>query len=356
MEAVVSEGRSSLPQLISESTSYQKLLDLFKTMEPVSTPPDWTVQTGSSMMSIGTHSLSVSISGPPCNHRRPLAVILAGAGDVASSYVVVERLISPFIRVFLYDRSGLGCSQLGPNRPTATTAAVELHSLLQTAKISRHLLLVSHSYGAIIAREYLHLYPDEVSGMVLAEGSGERQSDFFKIPDPNINAVMGDLNFAQVTGLRADAKLSREEWRARAIEIYKGGAAGEAEAAAFVEVCETLRVKEQYKKRAMGDKPLSVIRCNSMRDYERIYEKGVEVGNGTEEQRKAFRELLDRWDGFDRDIKEEQLKLSSNSRLIHVSDCGHNVHLTRPDVVSEEIKWVRDRIVDNLSHASSYTL
>jgi len=72
----------------------------------------------------------------------------------------------------------------------------------------------------------------------------------------------------------------------------------------------------------------------------------VEAGNGTEEQREAFRQLLDRWDGIDREIKEEQLQLSSRSRLIHIPECGHHVHLVRPDVVAEEIQWVRDRTLD----------
>lgn len=305
------------------------------------------------MISLGTHSIWTSITGVPSNPQDPIVVIVTGSGDVASSYVAVERLVTPFARILLYDRSGLGRSEPSPNRPNGVTAAIELHALLLAAGISLPLLLVGHSYGAIVVREYFHLHPERVAGVVLSEGSTERQSSFFQIPDPNINALLGDLNFAQVTGLRAESKLSRDEWRARAIDISKGAAAAQAEAAAFVEVCETLGAKEQYKNRAMGDKPLSVIRCNSAMEYERIYQKGVEIKNGTEDQRKAFRDLLDRWDGFGREIKEEQLQLSSNTHLVHIQDCGHNVHLVRPDVVAEEIKWVRNKILGT-SITSSY--
>jgi pimeloyl-ACP methyl ester carboxylesterase len=235
-------------------------------------------------------------------------------------------------------------------------AATELHQLLQAAQISQPLLLVAHSYGGIVAREYLHLHPERVAGMVLSDSSTERQSEFFQVPDPNINAVMGALNFAQVTGLKTDSKLSREEWRTRAIDISRGYEAAQAEAAAFVEVCETLKSKEQYRMQALGDNPLSVIRCNSARDYERIYEKGVEVGNGTEEQRVAFRRLLDGWENFDREIKEELLQLSSETRLLYIPDCGHNVHLVRPDVVAEEIRWVRDKILERISTVNNSSL
>lgn len=192
--------------------------------------------------------------------------------------------------------------------------------------------------------------------MVLSESSTERQSDFFQVPNPNINAVLGTLNFAQVTGLKADSKLSREEWRARAIDISRGSEAAQAEAAAFVEVCETLKAKGQYKTQALGDKPLSVIRCNSARDYERIYAKGIEVGNGTEEQQVAFRHLLDGWEEFDREIKEELLQLSSETRLTYIPDCGHNIHLVRPDVVAEEIQWVRNKILERFDPVNSSSL
>ncbi|KAJ5091542.1 hypothetical protein NUU61_006412 [Penicillium alfredii] len=307
--------------------------------------PDWTIDQGSLMVPIGTHRLYMSVSGIRRMPEDPLIVILTGAGDVASSYTAVKPLVSQFAREVLYDRSGLGRSEPSPatSPSTAVSAARDLHSLLEATNQRPPLILVAHSYGGIIAREYLHLYPDDVAGMVLVESSTERQCDYFRVPDPNINALLGDLKFAQVTGLRADSKLSREEWRLRAMDIARGAVAAQAEADSFVEVCRALGEKLQYQRRVMGNKPLGVIRGNSARDYERIYHAGVEVGNGTEEQRKAFRELLDRWESIDRVLMEEQLQLSSNTHLVHVPDCGHHVHLVRPEIVAAEIKWVLGR-------------
>ncbi|KAB8075593.1 Alpha/Beta hydrolase protein [Aspergillus leporis] len=299
-----------------------------------------------SLLSIGTHSLFLSVSGVIRTSGEPLVLFIAGSGDVAASYVAVERLVGAFAPVILYDRSGLGRSQDGPNRPTATIAAIELHKLLESANLTAPLLLVAHSYGGIVAREYLHLYPDDVAGMVLADASTERQSELIKDPDLDIDAVLRDLKFSQVTGLRDSAQLSRDEWRARAAGIARGIPTSQAESAAATEVCETLGSKEQYKNQALGDKPLSIIRCRGSQDYRRIYEKVVEVGNGTEAQRTAFRRLLDRWDPIDQRAQEEQLQLSSNSRLIYLPDCGHHVHLIRPDVVADEIRWVRGQILN----------
>lgn len=298
------------------------------------------------IISIGTHRLSFSISGPPRVRHEPLVVIIPGSGDVASSYAAVEPLVAQFARILLYDRSGLGNSERGPNPPLAVTSAIELHKLLQATKQQPPLLLAAHSYGGIIAREYYHLYPNEVSGMVLFDTATERNLEYFQVPDPNITAVLGDLKMAQVTGLRADAKLSRDQWRQRAIDMARGGeiAQAEADGDAVVEVCRVLREKEQLDRQAMGDKPLSVIRCNSARDYERIYTAGVEAGNGTEAQQRAFRRTLDQWESAMQDLSNDQLRLSSKTHFVYLHDCGHNVQLVRPDVVAEEIKWVLDQM------------
>ncbi|KKK13540.1 hypothetical protein ARAM_001713 [Aspergillus rambellii] len=315
-------------------------------MKPTSAQHDWTTETGSTMVSIGTHSLYMSITGAVRQPGDPIVVIIAGAGDVASSYVALEPLVSSFSRILIYDRSGLGQSQSTPTDPSAVRAAEELRMLLQAADISPPLLLMGHSYGGIVAREFLHLYADEVAGMVLCDAATERTHEYFRLHDPNIVAVMGDLKYADVTGLRANSKLSREQWRTRAIEISNSMAATRAEAATYIDVCETLKAKEQYRNKALGSKPLSVICANSAQDYERIYEKGVEAGNGTQEQRRAFHELLDRWDTTNRMLQEEQLQLSSNAHLIPIPDCGHNVHLVRPDVLADEIRWVWEKILE----------
>lgn len=331
---------------------------------------NWSINTGSSLISIGTHRLWVSVIGPPrtSSPQDPLVIVITGAGDVTSSYTALSPLISSYCRILLYDRSGLGRSEPAPTpaNPTshdsessqksgtastsqytspAVTAAEELHILLERMQLEPPLILVAHSYGAIIAREYLHLYDKDVVGIVLADGSTERQCDYFRLPDPDIDAVLGDLKVAQVTGLRAEARLSRDEWRERAIDISRGAAGAQAEANSDTLniFCRTLGEKKQFQNRAMRDRPVSVIRCG-IREYERIYKAGIEAGNGTREQRQAFRRLLDRWPSIDQDLKEEQLQLSTKTHLIYLPECSHNVHLTRPDVVAGEIRWVLDQL------------
>ncbi|KAL4939173.1 Alpha/Beta hydrolase protein [Aspergillus oleicola] len=368
------------------------------------------------LVPIGTHSLWASISGPiagsgsdngpssashsqpsqPCPVEpdrglnpdpspSPIVVIIPGAGDVASAFVVLERLLRPFTRVLLYDRSGLGKSERRPgSRPApgsavvradenendgstaasvllnsaspsgpisgALQAATELGSLLRALGLTHTslspLILLAHSYGGIVAREFLHIYPDMVVGMVLVDCATERGSEFFSVPDPNIAAVLGNLNFARVTGLRGSTVLSDEEWRDRAREIHASSETVAAEASSFREVCENLKSKRQVENQPLGHKPLVVLRANTASDYEGIYQAGLEAGNGSEAERQKFRELLDRWDGVDEMLQREQLGLSSVTRYITLENCGHNVHLIRPDAVVEAVRWVRERVLD----------
>ncbi|CAI7631348.1 unnamed protein product [Penicillium bialowiezense] len=275
------------------------------------------------MISIGTHRLSFSLSGPQRAPNEPLVVVIPGSGDVASSYTAVEPLVAQFAQILLYDRSGLGNSERGPGRPLAVTSAIELHKLLEATKQPPPFVLAAHSYGGLIAREFYHLYPDEV-------------------PDPNIAAVLGNLKMALVTGLRADSKLSRDEWRQRAIDMARGDETAQAETNedAVKEMCRSLEEKKQIDRQAMGNKPLSVITCNSARDYERIYAAGIEAGNGTEAQQRSFRQLLDQWESSTKELNSYQARLSSNTQSVYVPDCGHNIHLVRPDLVAQGIQWV----------------
>ncbi|KAF2488688.1 alpha/beta-hydrolase [Lophium mytilinum] len=311
-----------------------------------STPPSYFVSSRNFPVSVGTHALHLALHGPPRTASTPITIAFPGAGDIAYSWLPTARTVSATSPILLYDRSGLGLSDdAPPSSPVnAVTAATELQTALRNAGLEPPYILCAHSYGAIVAREFLELCQDEVVGMVLVDPSGERQPEYFKLPDENIVAVTGALRTAVVTGLRADTVLTPEEWAERAALVRRGADATRKEVGAFVEVCETLGAKRQLERRLMGSKPLSIIKANSKRDSERIYEKGVEVGNGTVEQQRGFRELLDSWDEADKVIKEGQLQLSNNSQLIHLSDCGHYVHLVRPEIVAGAIRWVLENL------------
>jgi pimeloyl-ACP methyl ester carboxylesterase len=78
--------------------------------------------------------------------------------------------------VCTYDRAGDGLSDARPAsvRPlTGATQARELHALLAVIHSGPPYVLVGHSYGGMITREFAALYPGQVAGVVLLDASSE---------------------------------------------------------------------------------------------------------------------------------------------------------------------------------------
>lgn len=240
----------------------------------------WETTKTSGLVSIGTHSLFVSVSGPPRHPTQPIIVIFPGSNAACYSWQPIATEIQDFARALLYDRAGLGQSETGPNRDSgAVAAASELTSLLRAIDVPGPYILVAHSYGGCVAREFLQLHSNEIVGMVLSETGTETKCQY---------------------------------------------------------------AEEQYRRRILGDSPLSVIRgesafCGRRREYEGAGDAGLV-------QSLEHQKMMEAMEKMDEELKREQLLLSRKSKFRNVPDCGHNVHLVRPDVVMEEVRWVLDNL------------
>ncbi len=133
----------------------------------------WSTSEQSGPVSIGTHKLYVSTSGLNRMSGDPLLIVFPGANAACESWEPVSSLLHDTVRVLLYDRSGLGRSEHGPNRDTGPIAADELSRLLKAVDLPGPYVLVAHSYGGCVAREFLHLHSRDVVGMVLSETGTE---------------------------------------------------------------------------------------------------------------------------------------------------------------------------------------
>ena len=233
---------------------------------------EWATSEKAGLVSIGTHKLYVQTTGLTRKPGDPLLIVFPGANTTCESWEPVTSLLKDSTRILLYDRSGLGRSEHGPNRDAGHIAAHELSLLLKAVDLSSPYVLVAHSYGGYVAREFLHLHGKDVVGMVLSETGPETKCRY---------------------------------------------------------------AEEQYRKQVLRDCPLSVIRGESTFSVRRGEDISV-----LDEQRRTREGMLEAMGQADEHLKREQLRLSRNSRFRNVPDCGHNVHLSLPDVVAEDSRWV----------------
>lgn len=107
------------------------------------------------------------------------AVILE-AGYTASGIDTYGQTILPELaeqtRVCTYDRAGDGLSDARPasvHPVTGGAQAKELRAMLSAAGVDPPFVVVGHSYGGMVAREFARVYPEAVAGMVLLDASSE---------------------------------------------------------------------------------------------------------------------------------------------------------------------------------------
>lgn len=108
----------------------------------------------------------------------PTVILEAGytASGIDTYGTTILPALSHHARVCTYDRAGDGLSDARPAgvRPlTGSTQARELHALLAATGVGPPYVLVGHSYGGMVTREFAALYPSDVAGMALIDASSE---------------------------------------------------------------------------------------------------------------------------------------------------------------------------------------
>ncbi|KAJ5744044.1 hypothetical protein N7533_008914 [Penicillium manginii] len=307
---------------------------------------DWDKGDKSGLVSIGSHKLYLSVSGPDRKPGQPIAILMQGLGSTIDEWVAVRELVLPFARWLNYDRSGMGKSE-GPGQTppsiSAASVAAELDVLLKNAGIEPPFIIVAHSWGGYTSREFLELRPSDIVGMVFVDCNTESLFDNGAWGWDVFNPVLGEQDFVETTGLVTSHVLSEVEWKA--VKEEQANPRHKATEAAEMQEMPNDRLalvsKKQLERLPLRNYPVSVIIANTPGDFQKMYDFGVAAGNGTEEERALFRKYLDRWREMNEDWQRELLKLSCLNRSVRLC-CSHNVQLVQPQSIVQEIRWAMD--------------
>ncbi|HZU28161.1 MAG TPA: alpha/beta hydrolase [Bryobacteraceae bacterium] len=121
------------------------------------------------LISVGDHRLHLFCAGA----GTPTVVIENGLGDFSFQWTLVQSRVARFTRICTYDRAGYAWSDPGPKPRTFAQINLELHDTLAAAGERAPYILVGHSYGGPVVRNFALTYPRDVAGIVFVDAAHE---------------------------------------------------------------------------------------------------------------------------------------------------------------------------------------
>ena len=116
------------------------------------------------LVKAGADDIYVHIKGAGSN-----VVFVSGLGEDYKTWQQVQDNIAGFAQTVSYDRSGLGKSSYKGKPKNLSSLAMELKKTLNSAKIKKPYLLVGHSLGCQIIKQFTAMFPKDVSGILFID-------------------------------------------------------------------------------------------------------------------------------------------------------------------------------------------
>jgi pimeloyl-ACP methyl ester carboxylesterase len=280
------------------------------------------------LVDIGGYRLHLHCLG----EGRPTVVLEAGLNEFSLAWAQVQDETAKFARACAYDRAGFGWSERGPLERTGSNMVRELHALLGRSGIEAPVVLVGHSFGGLLAREYVHAYPGEVIGLVLVDAAHEEYLE--RIPEVLRGVQRGVQDFKRLSwisrlGLMAlePEKIPARGLHGEALARYRAILAttdffdtAAAETAAFEQ---NLAAARALPLGPLGALPLAVL-SRGQADAQRLLT--------SEENERNERE----WSA----LQGRLVTLSSRARQVIATRSGHAIQKTEPGLVTDAIRGV----------------
>ncbi|HEX9895251.1 MAG TPA: alpha/beta hydrolase, partial [Gemmatimonadales bacterium] len=117
------------------------------------------------LIDVGSHRLHLDCQG----NGTPTVMLEAGAGAWSLAMRRLQDALRDSVKVCSYDRAGLGWSDPSSAGFDVASSVAELRMLIDSAGITKPVVLVGHSLGANIAQVYAASHPGDLAGIVLLD-------------------------------------------------------------------------------------------------------------------------------------------------------------------------------------------
>ena len=254
---------------------------------------------------VGGFELRAQVLGQDATMTTPTVVFDAGGSDGIEAWRELPSSIAAHSRVVVYERAGLGESDLGPEPRSARQVANELRALLRGLEVDPPYVLVGHSLGGLHIRIFADLFPGQVIGLVFL--------------DPTTEGMHRSL-------------WTEEGWKAFATQLESLPPGERAEHLALRD-----RLEELEAAGPPPDRPAVVISGMAPPHIPEEYREEAAAMGMTEER---LRELQTMKHGFHARLAGQLPR----GRHVEAKKSGHYVHWDEPELVTEAILEVLEEI------------
>jgi pimeloyl-ACP methyl ester carboxylesterase len=161
------------------------------------------------LVRIGNSTIYAFDDHPRRQDSKVSATVLfeSGIGATSQNWIQLQRAVANHWRAVSYDRAGLGWSSGHTRTPTPTSLAAELRSLLAAAEITGPYLLVAHSFGGLVARQFAAEHAPDVVGLLLIDPM--RPEEWPPFRESAMASVQRGIRLARAGRIAARFGLSR---------------------------------------------------------------------------------------------------------------------------------------------------
>jgi pimeloyl-ACP methyl ester carboxylesterase len=233
----------------------------------------------------------------------PAVVFETGLADSLDTWAPIWPAIAEYTTAIAYSRAGFGRSDPGTADHSARREVLDLHTLLHRLPVRPPFVLVGRSYGGLLVRLYTSLYPSDVAGLVIVDGTHEQQVRRYGMLDSSYPAAFRTFFDSILAGLPPGAKAG--------------------------EIQETMRIQAAGAVEGLTplpDIPIAVLtsmKVDSTSPYVNATARGHEV-----------------W----RALHEEWFRRSRDGVHIETARSGHDIQADEPQLVIWAIRFVLDRV------------
>ncbi|KAL6920608.1 hypothetical protein FSST1_004634 [Fusarium sambucinum] len=286
------------------------------------------------LVDLGSYKLEVTVHGPPRRAHNPIVIIIPDIGSSIKEGTAVTKMLADSMAVVEYERDGYGKSEYVPSGDSRAPAALamELHTLLRAAKIAPPYIMVCHSRGASILREFTKLRNlAQFKGFVFVDaktGPLDLSIEPKLSRSDSLKLCYGDCH-----------RLGESAWQSLLDEEARAGhqAAAGREIAEYRVSGENSAVIDpsSAEQPEYGRVPLVVVQADVAVDTRKIYGEGEWMGNETEADVNDMRgaEL----NGLG---QKSLLNLSERSHYRYITGVGERIHLVSPETVADAVTWI----------------